>query len=147
MASDDYEVGYRKPPKVTRFTKGKSGNPKGRPKQSRNLVTLFDEELDDLLVVQKSGKPIQITKREALVKRVVHAALNGDAKSISVLISMDQTRKEQEPEAVELTATDAEQFERLQQRILDKASRSKTAPAKKRSSKQDKSSQKEKDHG
>ena len=28
----DYEVGYGKPPKHTRFKKGQSGNPKGRPK-------------------------------------------------------------------------------------------------------------------
>lgn len=146
MASDDYEVGYRKPPKVTRFTKGKSGNPKGRPKQSRNLVTLIDAELDKAVVIQEGNRKVTITKREALAKRMVNAALNGDAKSTSALINMDQTRKEQEPEVVELTATDAEQFERLQQRILDKASRS-ASPANKRSPKKSKSSQQEKDHG
>ena len=27
-----YEVGYGKPPKHSQFQKGKSGNPKGRPK-------------------------------------------------------------------------------------------------------------------
>lgn len=144
MANDQYEVGYRKPPKVTRFAKGQSGNPKGRPKQSRNLVSLIDEELDKSVVIQENGKQVQLTKREALVKRIVNAALSGDAKSTSALISMDQTRKEQEPEAIELTATDAEQFERLQQRILDKASRRKTAAVKKPAPKSRKSSQKEK---
>lgn len=28
----EYEIGYKKPPKATRFQKGFSGNPKGRPK-------------------------------------------------------------------------------------------------------------------
>jgi Family of unknown function (DUF5681) len=28
----DYEVGYGKPPARSRFSKGQSGNPKGRPK-------------------------------------------------------------------------------------------------------------------
>jgi hypothetical protein len=138
MANDHYDVGYRKPPKVTQFAKGKSGNPKGRPKQSRNLVTLIDEELDKTLVIQENGKKIHITKREAMAKRIVNAALNGDAKSTSALISMDQTRKEQEPEAAELTTADFEQYERLQQRILDKASRSKTTPPIKRSPQNDK---------
>lgn len=121
MAKNDYEVGYRKPPRVTRFTKGKSGNPKGRPKKSRSLVVLVNEELDGTVLIQENGRQIQLTKREALVKRIVNNALNGDAKSTQALISMDHALKEQEPEVIELTATDAEQFERLQQRILGRA--------------------------
>ena len=40
MSSDDedYEVGYGKPPKDSRFKLGQSGNPNGRPKGSRNRV-------------------------------------------------------------------------------------------------------------
>ena len=30
---NDYEVGYKKPPVATRFEKGQSGNPSGRPKR------------------------------------------------------------------------------------------------------------------
>ena len=30
---DEYEVGYKKPPKSGQFQPGKSGNPKGRPKK------------------------------------------------------------------------------------------------------------------
>ena len=109
-------------------------------------MSLIDEELDKTLVIQENGRKVHITKREALVKRIVNAALNGDAKSTSALISMDQTRKEQEPEANELTTADAEQYERLQQRILDKASRSKTAPTKKTSPTKNKPTLKENDH-
>ena len=39
----DYKVGYKKPPLHTRFKKGQSGNPSGRPKGSKNFSTLLAE--------------------------------------------------------------------------------------------------------
>ena len=121
MATDkEYEVGYRKPPKPTRFPKGRSGNPKGRPKGSRNLEILINEELDRNVVIQENGKKLHLTKREALAKRIVNAALTGDAKSTSALIGMDQARQEAEPDVVELSETDLEEYDRLQKRIIDK---------------------------
>ena len=35
---DDYQVGYKKPPKHSRFKKGQSGNPKGRPRKKPEEV-------------------------------------------------------------------------------------------------------------
>jgi hypothetical protein len=32
----DYDIGYGKPPEENRFKQGKSGNPQGRPKGSKN---------------------------------------------------------------------------------------------------------------
>ena len=40
MADDDYDVGYKKPPKTKQFKKGKSGNPGGRPKGSKNKIRI-----------------------------------------------------------------------------------------------------------
>jgi len=47
-ATNDYAVGYGRPPLHTRFKKGKSGNPKGRPKGGRNLKT----ELRDIALMK-----------------------------------------------------------------------------------------------
>ena len=41
MTSPPYDVGYGKPPVETRFRKGRSGNPKGRGKGSRDFATVF----------------------------------------------------------------------------------------------------------
>ena len=40
-----YQVGYAKPPRKTRFEKGKSGNPAGRVKGSKNVSKLLLEAL------------------------------------------------------------------------------------------------------
>ena len=47
----DYAVGYGKPPVHTRFQKGKSGNPKGRPRGMKNMSTLLSTALSATIVV------------------------------------------------------------------------------------------------
>ena len=42
----DYAVGYGKPPLHTRFRKGRSGNPRGRPKRATDLASLLSRALD-----------------------------------------------------------------------------------------------------
>src|SRR6516164_8153933 len=67
MPSDpkpDYEVGYRKPPRHTRFNKGQSGNPKGRPGGAKNLSTLLNEALNELVIVAENGGRRKISKRQ-----------------------------------------------------------------------------------
>ncbi len=53
--SGDYDVGYGKPPQHTRFRKGQSGNPTGRPKGARNLKTELLEELQEQILVREGG--------------------------------------------------------------------------------------------
>ena len=49
----DYEVGYGKPPRHTRFVKGQSGNPRGRPPGAKNMKTLLTKALNELVLVFK----------------------------------------------------------------------------------------------
>jgi hypothetical protein len=70
-----YEVGYRRPPKATRFQPGRSGNPKGRPRQSKNGKTLLVQELDEVIQVNEGGIPRRMSKRRAFFKTLVNRAL------------------------------------------------------------------------
>ncbi len=83
----EYEVGYGKPPEHSRFKKGRSGNPRGRPKGSKNLATLLDQALDEPVLVNEHGQRRQISKREAVLKQLVNKAASGDAKSMQLLLA------------------------------------------------------------
>jgi hypothetical protein len=76
--SGEYEVGYRKPPVGTRFKKGQSGNSKGRPKLLRGLQAEINRELKEKVAINENGRRKKITKRQAIVKRLVNDAINGN---------------------------------------------------------------------
>lgn len=83
-----YEIGYRRPPESGRFKKGKSGNPKGRPKGSTNFLTILEQELSQSIVVNENGKKKTITRMQAMVKRIVAGALQGDLKALMALFEI-----------------------------------------------------------
>jgi Family of unknown function (DUF5681) len=83
-----YEIGYRRPPPSGQFSKGQSGNPKGRPKGSKNFLTLLEQELAQSIVVNENGRKKKVTRLQAMVKRMVAGALQGDHKSLVALIEI-----------------------------------------------------------
>ncbi len=87
-SKSDYEVGYRKPPKRTRFKPGQSGNPRGRPKGTKNLKTDLMEELGEKIVIREGDQSRRVSKQRAVVKTLVARTLKGDARSATLLTSM-----------------------------------------------------------
>jgi hypothetical protein len=83
-----YEVGYGKPPLHTRFQKGKSGNPKGRPRGKKNMSTLLSTALNASIVVVANGRRKKITKREAIVTQLVNKSAAADLKATQIVLAM-----------------------------------------------------------
>jgi len=84
-ANDAREIGYGKPPKHTQFTKGQSGNPKGRPKGSQNLATILAKACRQRVKVTENGRTRYITKLEASVTQLNNQAASGELRAIREL--------------------------------------------------------------
>lgn len=84
--SSDYEVGYGKPPEASRFQKGRSGNPRGRPKgaKTRN-ADLGDDKLRGLIrgeayrgiEIREGDRTLTVPIAQAVMRSVAHSALKG----------------------------------------------------------------------
>ena len=97
--SDDYKIGYTRPPKATRFKKGQSGNPRGRPKNMRNLKPHLTEELQSRISVVIQGKKKTISKQRAMVMGLVSRTIKGDWRAASIVLSMmKQSPSDTEPD-------------------------------------------------
>ena len=84
---EGYDVGYGKPPKHSRFKPGQSGNPRGRPKGTKNLKTDLMEELGEKIVIREGDRSQKISKQRALLKSVVNRAIKGDVRAVSIALS------------------------------------------------------------
>jgi hypothetical protein len=91
------EIGYRQPPKHTQFRKGMSGNPKGRPKGSRNLASIFRKISEEKVQVNGPKGPRFITKLEAGITQLVNRAAKGDLKAVREMMRCRQAFGDQAP--------------------------------------------------
>jgi hypothetical protein len=77
----EYEVGYGRPPKHTRFKPGQSGNPKGRkrkPPLLPDLKRLFEQALSEKVTVKQGDKEQTLTMVEAGFKQLARQHAQGD---------------------------------------------------------------------
>jgi hypothetical protein len=87
--TDDDKVGYKHPPKTTQFRQGQSGNPKGRPKGTRNLKTDLEEELyEQIRITTQGGGSQKMTKQRGFIKYLFARALKGDMRAAALILNM-----------------------------------------------------------
>lgn len=76
-----HEVGYGRPPKAGRFIRGKSGNPKGRPKKQKDLSEILRSVAFRPMTIRENGKTRKVPAIEAHFMKLMNKALEGDAKA------------------------------------------------------------------
>lgn len=80
-------VGYKHPPEHSRFRRGRSGNPGGRPKRPRPLAAEFVAEL-----ARETGPgPGEIERtsvQTAILRTLMKAAVAGDMRAIGIVLDL-----------------------------------------------------------
>ena len=111
----DYDVGYGKPPKASRFKPGQSGNPRGRPRGQPNLITDIMTEMAEQIRVREGERERSISKQRAMIKALVAKSLKGEARAAALLIGLITKLGEAQAAAV----TDAAEVGADDQRIVE----------------------------
>jgi hypothetical protein len=112
---NNYEVGYRKPPQRTRYQKGQSGNPKGRPRGSRSSATLLKEILSERVEVRENGRIRTITKKELILRNAVNKAATGDPRAREFLLNRTPWLQKEFAEPKKSHKSGIEAFERARE--------------------------------
>jgi hypothetical protein len=123
----EYEVGYRRPPKHSRFQPGTSGNPRGRPRGKANLLTDIVKELAEQIRIREGEHERSVTKQRAMVKALVAKSLKGESRAaallINLLIKLSQENVGDTAPAQAATADDRTVIEAFLKRSIGKAGR------------------------
>ena len=85
---DSEDMGYKRPPKAYQFEPGQSGNPRGRPKGTRNLSTDLAEISSRRISIRENGKERRISRQEAMLLSLYAKALHGDVKAATSIVNM-----------------------------------------------------------
>jgi hypothetical protein len=88
----DYEIGYGKPPKATRFKKGQSGNPAGAKKKVAvdDVRVMVEEVLAELITLRDGGKDRKVSRLEAMLRTQILNGLKGDSKAAKAVFRLSQ---------------------------------------------------------
>ena len=87
MSQRNYDVGYGKPPRHSRFKQGEpSANPRGRPR--KNMTALLVEGLNKKVTVTENGRRRKVTLREAITSQLINQSASADLRATKMLLDL-----------------------------------------------------------
>ena len=90
--AEDSGVGYRKPPRATRFTKGQSGNPAGR-RRGRRREAPYEAVLGQMVTIREGGAERRVTAAEAFMLYLAKRGLEGDGPANRATLAVIETER------------------------------------------------------
>ena len=131
MADANPKIGFGSPPQATRFQKGQSGNPSGRPKEpsARTLLkSLLAEEID----YSENGRRARASKKAVFLSKVVADGLTGGVRErqqpLDLMAKYTPEEFQEEPTTV-LSKDRQSILDRFIQRLGEGASRGSGTPS------------------
>jgi hypothetical protein len=92
-----FEVGYAKPPVATRFKKGMSGNPSGRPRnRGKSVEDLILQETNRPIIINEGGKRKKVTVIEAVLRSHLASAIKGNGPNQRAVIRLAKEMEDRE---------------------------------------------------
>lgn len=85
---DNYEVGYGRPPKHTRFQKGRSGNPSGKKRPQEGPGQIFHRLLRENVTVTENGRRRAMSKLELVFSQLINKAASGNEKNFKLFLEV-----------------------------------------------------------
>lgn len=86
--TDESTTGHKRPPQSTRFTPGRSGNPKGRPKGARSLKTDLTKLMEKRVRIREDGEQRFVSGQELMLLKLFEKAAKGDIKATTQIFGM-----------------------------------------------------------
>ena len=97
----DEGVGYGRPPKGARFKKGQSGNPKGRPKGTKNKSLPYESILGQEVTIYENGKARVVSAARAAMLKFAEMAMNGKGSMAVHLADVAKAKRKAKEQAEE----------------------------------------------
>ena len=82
----DYDVGYGRPPRETRFRPGQSGNPTGYRKGSKTIGARLRELMNSKVTVTEQGRTRRISRLDVMLRQLTNDAMRGDQRALKLLM-------------------------------------------------------------
>lgn len=93
--SDEYKVGYGRPPLPTRWKKGQSGNSRKKPKRPENVTESLNRLLLSPVTLALNGETRSVPALEAIVSQLQLKEMSGNSRATRTLLKYQRLANEQ----------------------------------------------------
>jgi len=118
MSEKNYQIGYGKPPRHSRFKQGEpSANPRGRPR--KNMTALLVEGLNKKVTVTENGRRRKVTLREAITSQLINQSASADLRATKMLLDLIKDAERQTAAAAAAAPEPAPPFTKADEEVVE----------------------------
>ena len=104
----DYEVGYKRPPKETRWKKNQSGNPANRRRPVLSALEAIDKHLLRPIEMVEKGETKRVTSLEVILRQLWQRELAGSQRALSVRLKYEAIARENAERGLDLQLVESD---------------------------------------